>query len=381
MLNFQRRMAGVQSLDLISELVKKLSREEMDLVIEHISHRVVKGDFKPGLSTEVTIDMVKDLVESGESRWSTVVVVVDSLNRDELDTFLERVAERIDTEAVQFNHLPETCDSCGECFTSVENLVKHIEKEHEEDVKDCPRCNDRLQGETLSEHMSNVHGVSNQRVVLDTDHQCPVCRENFVSNLAVKRHIKRAHGNEAKVECPECSAMVSDLNTHLKSHQEKKFSCDTCGKKYRTKFDLKTHTNAVHLKVLETCPHCNRQTANLNKHIYGNHTNQFSCNVCEKVFARQTQLNYHMKAHERGTIVERAGPEVQRERKRLANQKYLEKRKARKEVDTELHEHEKNLKRIWARKNRDKLMKYKKEYNEKKRTLKMESGETLGGSQ
>ena len=82
-----------------------------------------------------------------------------------------------------------------------------------------------------------------------------------------------------------------------------------------------------------------------------------------------------MKAHERGTIVERAGPEVQRERKRLANQKYLEKRKARKEVDSELHEHEKNLKRIWARKNRDKLMKYKKEYNEKKRTLKMEVGE------
>ena len=375
-------MARGQRPELINELVKKLSREEMDLVIEHISHRVVNDDLTPGPSTEVTIGMVRDLVESGKERWRTVVMVVDSLNRDELDTFLGEVAERIDTlnflKLVTPNNLPETCDSCGECFSSVGSLVKHIEKEHEEDVKDCPRCNDRLQDETLSEHMINVHGASNQRVVLDTDHQCPVCQENFVSNLAVKRHIKRAHGNEAKVACPECSSMVTDLNTHLKSHQEKKFSCDVCGKKYRTKFDLKTHTNAVHLKVLETCPHCKRQTANLNKHIYGNHTNQFSCTVCGKLFARQTQLNYHMKAHERGTIVERAGPEVQKERKRLANQKYLEKRKARKEVDTELHEHEKNLKRIWARKNRDKLMKYKKEYNEKKRTLKMENGESLG---
>ena len=151
-------------------------------------------------------------------------MVVDSLNRDELDTFLGEVAERIDTlnflKLVTPNNLPETCDSCGECFSSVGSLVKHIEKEHEEDVKDCPRCNDRLQDETLSEHMINVHGASKQRVVLDTDHQCPVCQENFVSNLAVKRHIKRAHGNEAKVACPECSSMVTDLNTHLKSHQK-----------------------------------------------------------------------------------------------------------------------------------------------------------------
>ena len=64
-LTFQSRMARGQRPELISELVKKLSREEMDLVIEHISHRVVNDDLTPGPSTEVTIDMVRDLVESG----------------------------------------------------------------------------------------------------------------------------------------------------------------------------------------------------------------------------------------------------------------------------------------------------------------------------
>ena len=316
------------------------------------------------------VEEVEGLGE-GEGRWARVVAILDSLDKQELDMFLVEVEASIEARNAEFP--PEACEACDKTFMTVESLVKHIEREHQEDVKDCPVCSEALLGTTLAEHMADVHGVLRaRRVVLESSHSCSICHETFVSELALKRHVKKIHSEmEFKMECSECFAQVTDLNTHMKSHQEKRFSCEVCHKKYRTKFDLKTHMNSVHLKVLDTCPHCGRQTANLNKHIYGNHTNEFSCNICGKLFARQTQLNYHMKAHERGTIVEKAGPNKQKERKRLANQKYLEKRRVRKELDADLHEHEKNLKRIWARKNREKLMKYKKEYNQKKRSLKV----------
>ena len=75
----------------------------------------------------------------------------------------------------------------------------------------------------------------------------------------------------------------------------------------------------------------------------------------------------NVKSARRGTIIEKATPDVLKEKKKLANLKYLEKRRERKKEDKELHEHEKTLKRVWARKNRDKLMKYKRDYYERKR--------------
>ena len=369
----------------IGQFVSQLSRQEMDDAIEHITGRVTQGELVALLPPGQVIQVIKGMQETGDTqevhaeKWGTVCSVLDSFDRGALDIFLEEVEVKIEL-GLNLAALPETCDSCGECFSSVEALVSHIEQDHEEEVLDCPQCGDQLHGVPMAEHMANMHKhrLMPTRVKLELSHECTLCDQTFVSTLAVKRHVKKVHRQaEAKVECTECSALVTDLNTHMKSHQEKKFACNDCPKKYRTNFDLKTHMKSVHLKVLDTCPHCGRQTANLKKHIYGNHTNDFPCDLCGRHFARQTQLNYHMKAHERGTIVEKAGPDVQKERKRVANQKYLEKRKVRKEMDADLHEHEKNLKRIWARKNRDKLMKYKKEYYEKKRTMKSHLEENL----
>lgn len=361
----------------ISDFVRKLSRREMDEAIERISNKISEDDFHPKMSVASVIFEITILDEALEDpldetvRIDTILSIVDSLDRITLDIFLEIIEIKI--ESGNFNHFSaesEVCDSCGECFDSMVNLVNHLEQSHVEEMLDCPQCGEMLPGSCLRKHIDSTHVPTSASA--DFIYDCDVCKKDFVSSLALKRHKKKEHTEESlKTDCTECSAAVTDMNTHMKSHEEKKFCCEHCSKRYRTKFDLKTHMNSVHLKVFSTCPHCGRQTANLNKHIYGNHTNEFPCNICGKRFARQTQLNYHIKAHDRGTIIEKAAPDIQKERKRLANKKYLEKRKARKVLDSELHEHEKNLKRIWARKNREKLMKYKKEYNEKKKCIKM----------
>lgn len=163
------------------------------------------------------------------------------------------------------------------------------------------------------------------------------------------------------LQCEICKSEVVNLRSHMKSHQDKKLKCDYCEKIYRTNFDRRSHINSAHLAKLEACSTCGKLTANLRKHIYGNHQHSIPCEKCGKTFARQSQLKYHLEAHERGTIVVKADPEILRERKRLANRKYLDKRNILKKNNKELHEHERNLKRIWARKNRAKLLEYKKE--------------------
>ena len=62
-------MAKIDRTRLISEVVRKLSREEMDLVVEHISSRVESGDIKedPNSTDNVKNLEVADLPDSGES--------------------------------------------------------------------------------------------------------------------------------------------------------------------------------------------------------------------------------------------------------------------------------------------------------------------------
>jgi len=266
------------------------------------------------------------------------------------------------------------CPNCEQIFDSEDALEEHIADTHSEEKNDiaCPHCQEMMVDiDFLEDHIFENHQSKSKRkkIFVGSNLKCKDCDKTFGNEQTLERHTKKFHTGKKgpKVMCDICNTEVSDLKTHIKSHEEKKFQCEKCPKRYRTKFDLKTHMKSVHLSIKEPCPHCGRLTANLSKHIYGNHMHEFPCEICGKVFARQTQLNYHLKAHERGTIVEKAPPDVLKEKKKLANLKYLEKRRERKKENKELHEHEKTLKRVWARKNREKLLKYKRDYYERKR--------------
>ena len=361
-------------------------------------------------------------------RYAVVYNIVDSFGKVELDIFLQVVETKIeeglvveensssdfdDEFLVSANHSPTTehsvnsnlidsffqCHICSTELESVEKLEQHVEEAHFLSYC-CSICDQKFEQKLeLQKHIKQVHCAQElegpedalevperrkhsnketsvqekqfvkRKVFIGSNLKCDDCSKVFGNAKTLERHSKRFHNENstAKVLCDICNTKVNDLKTHMKSHEEKKFQCDKCPKRYRTKFDLKTHTNSVHLGVKETCPHCGKLTANLSKHIYGNHMHEFPCEICGRIFARQTQLNYHLKAHERGTIIQKATPDVLKEKKRIANHKYLAKKRERQKEDKELHEHEKTQKRAWARKNREKLIKYKREYYEKKR--------------
>jgi len=403
--------------EIIEQFVNRLQRYEVDKLIEHIDEKVITGDFSTKMSIPKVIEeigklTIEDATHFNMKRYAVIYNIVDSFGKEELDIFLEIVEIKIESgfdENVDDGDLADApvvdtadqetiledlvcCHICSAVFETTECLDLHVEEIHLKSpvVFCCSICDkqfdekNNLQNHIKEEHLHLPEEFPNKlesklkekqlklptrkKVYVGSKLKCSECNKTFGNSLTMERHIKRFHSlkNGPKLKCDLCDSEVSDLKNHMKSHEEKKHRCEQCPKKYRTKFDLKTHIKSVHLDVKEPCPHCGKMTANLSKHIYSNHMHEFPCEICGKIFARQNQLNYHLAAHERGTIVEKAPPDVLKEKKKLANLKYLEKRKERKKENKELHEHEKELKRMWARKNRDKLIKYKKEYYEKK---------------
>eukprot|EP00092_Neocalanus_flemingeri_P001428 GFUD01001524.1.p1 GENE.GFUD01001524.1~~GFUD01001524.1.p1 ORF type:complete len:496 (+),score=120.83 GFUD01001524.1:54-1541(+) len=378
---------------IIYNIVDSFGKEELDIFLEVVEMKLESGFENDTSRDELNSSEIEVENDSIENFFKCHICTKDFECVEELELHVEKfhlrspvtffcsICDQKFEEKRQLRmhirkvHCNEEihCLECEQIFETEELLTAHISEIHfdKELNVTCPHCQDLVQEHRLEDHMKENHQKksSRKKVFVGSNLKCNDCDKTFGNSQTLERHTKRFHTSNKgpKVMCEICNTEVNDKKTHMKSHEEKKFQCEQCPKRYRTKFDLKTHMKSVHLGVKESCPHCGKLTANLSKHIYGNHMHEFPCEICGKVFARQTQLNYHLRAHERGTIIEKAPPDVLKEKKKMANLKYLEKRRERKKDNKELHEHEKTLKRVWARKNREKLMKYKKEYYERKR--------------
>ncbi|EAT36083.1 AAEL011807-PB [Aedes aegypti] len=75
--------------------------------------------------------------------------------------------------------------------------------------------------------------------------------------------------------CSRSFKLPSSLASHIKVHSEdRKFVCNDCGNGFKKLEHLKMHINTVHLK-----------------------TKAYSCQVCNKSFARVGDRNVHMRSH------------------------------------------------------------------------------------
>ena len=90
------------------------------------------------------------------------------------------------------------------------NLVNHLEQSHVEEMLDCPQCGEMLPGSCLRKHIDSTHVLTSASA--DFSYNCDVCKKDFVSSLALKRHKKKEHTEESlKTDCTECSAVVTSF--------------------------------------------------------------------------------------------------------------------------------------------------------------------------
>lgn len=128
-------------------------------------------------------------------------------------------------------------------------------------------------------HKAERHRITHIPLAFRKMFQCPQCKERFIKEKNVKRHID------------------SGLCQGPKEHP-----CTVCGEIYESKFDLQLHEeNHEQLLKRHRCNLCGakfNKMKYLNKHILS-HSNRkpYKCDICGKSFKSEYYVKTHRNAH------------------------------------------------------------------------------------
>ncbi|CAL8136972.1 unnamed protein product [Orchesella dallaii] len=216
--------------------------------------------------------------------------------------------------------LPYYCDHCHMIFPMLHKLHQHLRSFHaSHPLLTCSLCQATLETKQLLQlHMKGIHeGQGDFEMDEETEppqpQQCPHCSIEFESKTKKDFHIAKEH-QDRLLSCLTCSLSFktfSDYRKHMETTQahgnEKRFSCELCGKAYTESWALKCHRQQEHYEVLglepNRCEHCGKVFGNkgsLDYHIRAIHTKQwkFTCEFCGKGFhLRHRMVEHALRKH------------------------------------------------------------------------------------
>ena len=255
---------------------------------------------------------------------------------------------------------PFQCDMCDRRFVCRDERNRHIE-EHFKSIE-CPVCHKFIQGDRAYQYHTSYgkccdmveakrifkcdicnqkvfdspealqqHHNENHNVIIDRSTVlCEICNTKFAHIKYLKKHISEIHTKATQYVCDTCGKKFnrkSNLKEHLLIHTDLRLSkCDVCEKSYRTPSALKLHyrmhtgksnfderpQGRIQLSRLISgekpyvCNMCHVKAysynTDLKRHkrtVHGVLGKQFDCQICSKIFYEPKLLRYHMrKCHE-----------------------------------------------------------------------------------
>ena len=135
-------------------------------------------------------------------------------------------------------------------------------------------------------------------------YKCLICDYKSISTRDIRLHFHRLHLKEKLYKCIECdmrgvswSAVLNHWNRIHNPNREEllKFVCETCGKKYQEKSELKIHL-LVHGNSKYPCKYCGKgfKTPYLLKSHESCHEKEpVPCNICGKMLSGPLQVKEH----------------------------------------------------------------------------------------
>lgn len=139
----------------------------------------------------------------------------------------------------------------------------------------CHECNKSFRtASDFGGHVKRVH--SKQRSATVKNYPCNICEKSYENLFNYTVHM-RSHTGQKPFQCLQCGNKFiskSSLLLHSQIHTDSRlFKCMVCCKDFKTRQGVRSHM-VSHLSEEEK-PHC--------------------CQQCEKRFARQKDLKYHLK--------------------------------------------------------------------------------------
>ncbi|CRK86917.1 CLUMA_CG000738, isoform A [Clunio marinus] len=212
-------------------------------------------------------------------------------------------------DSQQFTH----CQVCGKIFKYAFRLKHHQRVHLNSKHYQCDICGKEMMKRSRVVRHMNTHIEKKRR-----DHHCDICKTSYFDKHSLRKHILHCH-EDKPFSCTSCGKSYK-LEQNLKYHicnsvkksyksqhgltnkqDQRSFPCDICGKIFQKGFQLREHHRKVHLKIKTNhCKICDKSfnARHFVKHMEThreNRTRDHHCHVCENSYFDKDGLRSHLK--------------------------------------------------------------------------------------
>ncbi|NXG67888.1 PRD15 protein, partial [Hemiprocne comata] len=185
------------------------------------------------------------------------------------------------------------CEECSKLFSRKESLKQHVSYKHSRNEVDseyrykCTTCEKAFRIESALE----FHNCRTD----DKTFQCEMCFRFFSTNSNLSKH-KKKHGDK-KFACEICNKMFYRKDVML-DHQRRHL--EGVRRVKREDFEHSTENMVRYKKEPSGCPVCGKVfscRSNMNKHLLTHGDKKYTCEICGRKFFRVDVLRDHIHVH------------------------------------------------------------------------------------